>query len=240
MDGKEAAEKQENSNTEKVLTEKRAALISALIAIPAAVLIAMLIHFFVDIPEEPLFQCNPQISDFNEKQLPLPSQKTPVQNPVQKTRQTAEDLTGLYQKKIAVARAVVNEMEKDFKSGKIPLIQLVSAKTDLLLADGSFYRYQNKIRVWGHSVSDLAVRYETAKRIAKEKLLRYKAGIDGFQSVKNAEMSALDLEIQLKSHRVFSNPEWQKSYKEYLKRMDKESYFAMISAEQTARPRRRF
>ena len=55
-------EKTSKESAANPMTEKRTALIAALIAVPAAFLIGMLIHYFVPVPEGSLFSCqtNPQ------------------------------------------------------------------------------------------------------------------------------------------------------------------------------------
>lgn len=231
MEEKDLNEKQENVKIEKVLTEKRAALISVLISVPSAILIGMLIHFFVAVPEEPLFSCGTQPPVVNEGQIaPHPHMKKgrraapPAANAA--VRPAARDLASLYQEKIVLAKEIYKGLENASLSDQ------VMALTNIMLAEGELYRYQNKMRFWGEPVSDLAIRYEAAQKIAQN--------IQGAKKdVEAARMAALNLEIKLRTHRVFSNPEWESAYSAYLKKPDIETYKAMLSAEQAAQRRRR-
>ena len=205
------------SKTEKALTEGRVALISILIAVPAAFLIAMLIHFFVAIPEQSFFSAETVIETPARYVPPAANAKKPAHvKPAPK-----RDLMSLYVRKVELCKA-------DMKAAKTGL-EIKNAETAYLLAEGELFRYENGIRRWGNSVTDLAIRAEAARYIAAK-----------IQRTNAAEIKAIELEIQLKSHRTFSNEDWQNAYAAYQKAPGVKTYRAMLEAEQAARPPRRF
>lgn len=225
------------SKTEKALTEGRVALISILIAVPAAFLIAMLIHYFVEIPEQNPF--------FSETVVVTPQKYMPEKakrpSRIRKSKSAEkQDLAELYDKKIKLCTANLKELELAYKSGSALMTAVVEARSALLLAEGELFRYENKIRRWGNSISDLAVRAETAKKAAEAKQREFKSGAVTMIDVNKVKAAALDLEIQLKSHRTFSDEDWQKAYAAYQKDPGVKTYRAMLEAEQAARPPRRF
>lgn len=215
-------EKTSKESAANPMTEKRTALIAALIAVPAAFLIGMLIHYFVPVPEGSLFSCqtNPQENANPRMQR---GQRAGA------SKAAAQDLTALYKKKISLLEEKVKTAQMS-KAGKL------NAECALRLAEGDLFRYEKKIRRWGNSVSDLAVRFETAKKIAALAVGNKSTSAE----VRDAAIEAVDLEIQLKSHRTFSNEEWQKAYDAYTKNPDSKNYRAMLEAEQAAQPPRKF
>ena len=210
------------AKSEKPLTEWRVALISVLISVPAAFLIAMLIHYFVSIPEQPLFASEPVvIAHHGAHEGPN------VKRPAVRKPKTAgkKGISALYEKKIGLCKANL----KAAKGG----VETVQAQAALLLAEGELFRYENKIRRWGNSISDLAVKADAAKHTAA--LLKGKG-----KAANDAEIAAVDLEIQLKNHRNFSNEDWKSAYSAFLKDPGVKTYKAMLEAEQAAQPPRRF
>ena len=205
------------SKPEKPLTEGRVALISILVAAPAAFLIAMLIHFYVAIPEQSPFSSETVIETPAGFVPPADKAKKPARvKPAPK-----RDLMSLYVRKVELCKA-------DMKAAKTGL-ETKNAETAYLLAEGELFRYENGIRRWGNSVTDLAIRTEAAQYIAAK-----------IQKTNAAEIKAIELEIQLKSHRTFSDEDWQKAYAAYQKDPGVKTYRAMLEAEQAARPPRRF
>ncbi len=226
---------------EKKMTEGRIALISALIAIPASVLIGMLIHHSVPVPEEPLFCSSDPAPEAAVPEIPRkPRPEAPAPGEPRKAPPEPMDLTQLYQKKVDLAGAALKELEKNFKNGQITLISVEKARCEFLLAEGEKYRYEKKIRRWGSSISDLAIRYEYAKKYARDISLQFKSGSATLLDVNQAEREMIDLEIQLKNSRIYTNEAWQKAYAEFQKSPGSKTYHAMLEAEQAAQPKRRF
>ena len=121
---------------EKKMTERRTALIAALIAIPSAILIGMLIHHFVPVPCGPMFQSGDSAP---ETAIPVPPKKSRPEMPPQangKNTVQGEDLAPLYQKKVDLAKASLTLLEGNYKSGQIPLIEVESARCNCCLQKG--------------------------------------------------------------------------------------------------------
>lgn len=227
-------------------SDRRTALIAALISIPAAVLISMVVHHFLPVPTEPIFGFSQSV---DPAPVQVPAFQAPKQNrpgpaakesPAAKPAPANNDLTPLYQKKIKIANKILKETENAFKSGSIRIIDVIPAKTELLMAEGELFRYQNKIRRFGNSVSDLAVKYEAAKQVVKYLTLEQKQGSIKSTELLNSKINLTNLEIQLKSNRMFRNSEWQNVYAAYQKDPSVKTYLAMLEAERAIQPPRRF
>ena len=136
---------------------------------------------------------------------------------------------------VAKVRLATEEMYKLYKAKKLGMDELLLLTEKSLLAQGALYRLENKIRSFRSSISDLAVRHETAKQrwaLAKGRGTSLAAG--------KLEYEVLDLAFQLQSSRIYSNPLWKSAFDAYCKAPGKASYLAMLKAEAEAAPRRRF
>ena len=229
---------------ENSCSERRAALIAVLIAVPSSVLIGMLIHYFVPIPSEPISEF------FNFSGKPAgnvpgtPAAAAPQMQrraPRQGVRPEAgKELSELYQKRVKLAKERLAFAENEFKNGTGPQEKIRELAMLCRFAEGDLFRHENGIRRWGNSVSDLAVKYDLAKAEAEKAEKLFKSGNGSRDLYLEKEMAKLDLELQLKSHRFFSNEGWQAAYREYLKVPDEKTYQGMLAAEQAAQPARPF
>ena len=222
-------------------SDRRSALIAALIAVPAAVLISMLVHHFLPVPSEPMISFSSQtiVSEPVQKMPPSGKQFQKPQRP-QAMQPQVNDLTPLYKQKANIAEKIWKEMDNQFKQGSIGIIDILPFQVEYFLAEGDLFRYQNKIRRFGNSVSDLAVKYEAAKKIAEYQKLVFEKGSISSTDLMTNEMNAVNAELQLKSNRTFLNPQWNEKYKEYKKNPGLNTYLAMLEAERAAQPARRF
>ena len=229
---------------ENSCSERRAALIAVLIAVPSSVLIGMLIHYFVPIPSEPISE----FFNFSGKPAGIvpgtPAAAAPQMQrraPRQGVRPEAgKELSELYQKRVKLAKERLAFAENEFKTGIVSREKVQEIAMLHRLAEGDLFRHENGIRRWGNSVSDLAVKYVFAKAAEDEAEKQFETGKVSRAQVLEKKMAKLDLELQLKSHRFFSNEEWQAAYREYLKAPDEKTYQGMLAAEQAAQPARPF
>ena len=229
---------------EKTCNEKRAALIAALIAIPSALLISMVIHHFVPVEEDfPRFTSEeatgPAPAPVKRKRprAPMPP-PAPGMNKGAKAPGTPAGklpLLTLAGKRAETADRNLKLAQALYKAKKLGMDELLLLTEKSLLAQGALYRLENKIRSFRSSISDLAVRHETAKQrwaLAKGRGTSLAAG--------KLEYEVLDLAFQLQSSRIYSNPLWKSAFDAYCKAPGKASYLAMLKAEAEAAPRRRF
>ena len=230
---------------EKSCSERRAALIAVLIAVPSSVLIGMLIHYFVPIPTEPVSN----LFKFTEETVTVqpagPAAPAPQQMQRRAPRQGArpeigKDIAELYQERIKVAKERVAFAENEFKKGTVTREKVQEMEMLHRLAEGDLFRQKNGIRRWGNSVSDLAVKYVFAKAAEDEAEKQFESGKVSRAQVLEKKMAKLDLELLLKSHRTYSNEGWKAAYKDYKKNPNAATYEAMLSAEQAAMPARPF
>ena len=215
-------------------TERRAALIAALIAIPAAILISMLVHFFAGTPVAPV----------SAKKAPaLPPQMGGMKGgprmgaPMMGER---EDLTPIYKKRAELAEVILKYGQQQFKEGKLAAFDLIPLEVNCRLAEGALFRYTNKIRTRGVSLSDIAVKYDGACRQVKDLKKQYEAGKVSLIAVSKITDNMLELEIQLKSNRNYQNEAWQSCYDAYRRKPDAKNYLAMLEAERDFPAFRRF
>ena len=212
-------------------TERRAALIAALISIPAAVLIAMAVHYFVAAPQpSPPPRPAAPVMPFGGKRMAPPSGMQAEQ----------EDVTPVYEKRVQLADMILKYGQQQVKAGKLAETDLIPLEVNCRLAEGALYRHVNKIRTRGVSLSDTAVKYDGAVRLVKNLKKRYETGKETLISVCRKTDTMLELEIQLKSNRNFNNEVWQKSYDAYRKAPNAQNYQSMIEAEREFPSYRRF
>ena len=212
-------------------TERRAALIAALISIPAAVLIAMAVHYFVAAPQpSPPPRPAAPVMPFGGKRMAPPSGMQAEQ----------EDVTPVYEKRVQLADMILKYGQQQVKAGKLAETDLIPLEVNCRLAEGALYRHVNKIRTRGVSLSDTAVKYDGAVRLVKNLKKRYETGKETLISVCRKTDTMLELEIQLKSNRNFNNEVWQKSYDAYRKAPNAQNYQSMIEAEREFPSFRRF
>lgn len=230
---------------EKTCSERRAALIAVLIAVPSSVLIGMLIHYFVPIPTEPISN----LFKFTEETVAVQPAPPAVPGPQQMQRRAprpgvrpemGKDLSELYEKRIKVAKERLSLAENEFKKGAVSVEKVREQEMLLRLAEGDLFRQKNGIRRWGNSVSDLAVKYVFAKAAEDDAEKQFGSGKITRDQVLEKEAAKLDLELLLKSHRTYSNEDWQAAYQDYKKNPSETTYEAMLSAEQAAMPARPF
>ena len=213
-------------------SERRAALIAALIAIPAAILIAMLVHYFVAVPA-----AVPAPSSHGK--MPMkPMGGRPMVDPAKMAER--EDLTPVYAKRVELADIILKYGQQQFKEGALAAFDLIPLEVNCRLAEGALFRYTNKIRTRGVSLSDIAVKYDGACRQVKNLKKQYEAGGVSLIAVSKITDNMLELEIQLKSNRNFRNEAWQKCYEAYCKMPDAKNYKAMLEAEREFPSFRRF
>ena len=212
-------------------TERRAALIAALISIPAAVLIAMAVHHFVAAPQ-PVPPPRPAAAPGmpGGKRMAPPSGMQAEQ----------EDVTPVYEKRVQLAETILKYGQQQAKAGKLAETDLIPLEVNCRLAEGALFRHVNKIRTRGVSLSDTAVKYDGSVRLVKNLKKRYEAGKESLISVCRKTDTMLELEIQLKSNRNFNNEAWQKSYDAYRKAPNAQNYQSMIEAEREFPSFRRF
>ena len=222
--------------------DKRMALIAALIAVPTACLVTMMIHTFVPVQKsEPVFQT--RMSSTHGHHGEKKFRKKGSMDPAKKAEM---------KKKFAAARkarheqfeAVVKLAEKQLallkKDPNACPAAIAKAKEELLLAQSK--AYCNSIRLFpsNGSTSELAVKSCIAKEIAALNQAGIKTGKVRETSALKSQIKALQLELQLTGNRMFRNPVWQDAYKKFLKTPDAGNLKAMLDAEKEMMPPRRF
>ena len=212
--------------------ERRAALIAALIAIPAAILIAMLVHHFVPVPmKTPAGNSTPA-------RPPMGGGFAAPMNPGQMTE--PEDLTPVYEKRVQLAATIYQYAAELQKKGSFSAEDMIPLEVNCRLAEGALYRYVNKVRTRGVSLSDTAVRYDGAVRVVSSLKKQYEAGKETLASVAEKTDLMLELEIQLVGNRNFNDEKWQDAYQDYRETPNAENYQKMLEAEKEIQPFRRF
>ena len=109
-------------------TERRAALIAALISIPAAVLIAMAVHYFVAAPQpSPPPRPAAPVMPFGGKRMAPPSGMQAEQ----------EDVTPVYEKRVQLADMILKYGQQQVKAGKLAETDLIPLEVNCRLAEGA-------------------------------------------------------------------------------------------------------
>ena len=222
--------------------DKRMALIAALIAVPTACLVTMMIHTFVPVQKsEPVFQT--RMSSTHGHHGEKKFRKKGSMDPAKKAEM---------KKKFAAARkarheqfeAVVKLAEKQLallkKDPNACPAAIAKAKEELLLAQSKAYCSSIRLYPASGSISELAVKCYTAKEIEAANQAAFKAKKIKETTLLKNQIQALKLELQLTGNRMFRNPQWQESYKKFLKMPDAANLKAMLDAEKEMMPPRRF
>ena len=117
---------------------------------------------------------------------------------------------------------------------------IAKAKEELLLAQSKAYCSSIRLYPASGSISELAVKCYTAKEIEAANQAAFKAKKIKETTLLKNQIQALKLELQLTGNRMFRNPQWQESYKKFLKMPDAANLKAMLDAEKEMMPPRRF
>ena len=241
--------------------DKRAALIAALVAFPAACLVTMVVHTFVPIPKQNVitgysfFECMdapavdpvpedmPRGPGIHKKGMPPKGEFRKGPGPKGAFRKPAEDegakapagkvspRTELLQKIAALTKQRLELLKKD--PGTAPR-ELIRAEADCLLIEAALLRSEKRIRTFGPAVSDLAVKAVAANKIAeldKAALAAKKVKPD---TALKSEIASLMLALQLRNSRITRNPEWQKAFEAYGRNPSAETLKGLIEVEGAA------
>ena len=226
--------------------DNRTALIAALIAIPAACLAAMFVHTFVPVTSSsPGAAPVPVRREFHghhgfkgkgkgEGRHFSHEQKEAMRKKFAEARKARMDalkqIAALAQKRAALLA----------KNPKASPKEVILAQTESLLAQGTLFRAENKIRIMGTPFSDTAVRAAAFTKIAAADKAALKKDKGCEIAALQNEIEALELTLQVKSNRLFRNPDWKNAYESFLKNPGAEQLQALYIAEAENQPPRRF
>ena len=204
--------------------DKRAALIAALISIPAACLIGMLIHYFVptDMPTS-------TVAVVEKAPMPGPRPKGMFKpfEPDAKVSALLKEKTVLAAKKLTLI--------KNAPADKACPALLNKAAAELLLAEAAHYRYTNGIRPRGAAPADLAVKLVYARKAAEQiSAMPPKKDCCPVKKL-DCRSELLDLEIQFASARITRNPEFMEAFAAFGKNPGIETLVPLINAERMPR-----
>lgn len=228
--------------------DKRMALIAALIAIPAACLVAMLIHIFVPVQKAETVFPGSSVSAHGHHG----GMKFRKMGKAGKMGKMDPEKRAAFKKKFAAARkarqeqfdAVVKLAEQQLtllkKDPKACPAAIAGAKEELLLAQSRAYCNSIRLRPANGSISELAVKTYAAKEIEAASQTAFKAKKISESALLKSRIRALKLELELTGNHMFRNPQWQESYRQFLKTPNAANLKAMLDAEKEMMPPRRF
>lgn len=225
--------------------DKRMALIAALIAIPAACLVAMIIHIFVPVQKaETVFggssvsahghHGGKQFRKMGKMGKMDPEKRAAFKKKFAAARKARQDQFDTVAK-LAEQRLAL--LKKDPKACPVAVAQ---AGEELLLAQSRAYCNSIRLRPANGSISELAVKTYAAKEIEAAGQSAFKAKKISECALLKSRIQALKLELELTGNRMFRNPVWQEAYKKFLKTPDAGNLKAMLDAEKEMMPPRRF
>ncbi|MBR7104235.1 MAG: hypothetical protein IKC65_04770 [Lentisphaeria bacterium] len=220
--------------------DNRTALIAALIAIPAACLVTMAIHTFVP------------VSSSTQAAVPVTAGREFSGNRGFKGKHFSPEQKEAMRKKFAEARKARMDALKQIaalaqkraallaKNPKASPKEVILAQTESLLAQGTLFRAENKIRIMGTPFSDTAVRAAAFTKIAAADKAALKKDKGCEIAALQNEIEALELTLQVKNNRLFRKPDWKNAYGSFLKNPGAEQLQALYIAEAENQPPRRF